>query len=551
MSKKDLKMTLPVVLVIDDVFGRNGEEWRAFLAKSGLLPGSEEILAEARLISGQICDRNVYRNDYKVIKQAIEDIQGECRLSMVLLDCNFFSGRVDHAGQPKGKAGDESFGLKVRSHLQKDFPDLPVVMLTDLDHDSIGEVRPYVSKNYISSELMRLTLLEHAMLSKGQIKRLLDLGPEAIAEDPSTVEVFIKARRYAGKGSPILLLGDTGVGKEIVASYIVNCSDRKDKPFVKVNIASLSKNIIESELFGYKQGAFTDATSDRPGYFETANGGTLFLDEIGDMPVETQAKVLRVLQERKVTRVGDTEERPADFRLICATWRDLDYQVQLGEFRQDLLYRIKVLPIRIPSLAERRQDIKALVKAFLSAQTTDGWTPRISDTAMALLESHTYDGNIRELKNIVQRLVAEATPGEIVGVDQVSQILDGQRVELPTRPGEYQTIGELISHLKQVQVFAGDESVKGCKPLLEQALNDLLRKALAASLECCRNGLTKEFNIQQSMRYLTGNQNLGGVEPGRVLNEILGHPKSAKITKEERAQELEALVEWWMALNQS
>ncbi|WP_064201963.1 sigma 54-interacting transcriptional regulator [Brevibacillus brevis] len=219
------------------------------------------------------------------------------------------------------------------------------------------------------------------------------------------------ARIAAQSLSNTLLLGETGCGKEVLARAIHSSSSRKDGPFLAVNIAALPRELIASELFGYAEGAFTGAKKGgQPGKFEAANGGTLFLDEIGEMSLELQVLLLRVLEERKVTRLGSHEEKPLDIRVIAATNRSIEEDVQNGLFRADLYYRLNILQIRIPPLRERKEDIAALANEFLQllhAQYTGGPTG-ICESALAILQQHSWPGNIRELRNIVERAFLHA-----------------------------------------------------------------------------------------------------------------------------------------------
>ncbi|OUQ87295.1 sigma-54-dependent Fis family transcriptional regulator [Brevibacillus brevis] len=219
------------------------------------------------------------------------------------------------------------------------------------------------------------------------------------------------ARIAAQSLSNTLLLGETGCGKEVLARAIHSSSSRKDGPFLAVNIAALPRELIASELFGYAEGAFTGAKKGgQPGKFEAANGGTLFLDEIGEMSLELQVLLLRVLEERKVTRLGSHEEKPLDIRVIAATNRSIEEDVQNGLFRADLYYRLNILQIRIPPLRERKEDIAALANEFLQLLHTQyaGGPTGICESALAILQQHSWPGNIRELRNIVERAFLHA-----------------------------------------------------------------------------------------------------------------------------------------------
>jgi len=219
--------------------------------------------------------------------------------------------------------------------------------------------------------------------------------------------VYDQIAQVSKSATSVLIQGDTGTGKELVAAAIHYNSDRADKPFVKAHCAALPENIIESELFGHVKGAFTGATADRKGRFELAHGGTLFLDEIGEIPPSIQIKLLRVLQEKEFERVGDTQTVKVNVRLIAATNRDLQSMAAEGNFREDLFYRLNVFPIFVPPLHKRRSDILLLVDHFLAKYSKEAGKPvtRISSAAIDMLHSYHWPGNVRELENIIERAV--------------------------------------------------------------------------------------------------------------------------------------------------
>jgi DNA-binding NtrC family response regulator len=212
--------------------------------------------------------------------------------------------------------------------------------------------------------------------------------------------------RVAPTESRVLITGQNGTGKELVARWIHEKSNRSDGPIVEVNCAAIPSELIESELFGHKKGSFTGAIADKPGKFESANGGTLFLDEIGDMSNDAQAKVLRALQESKITRVGDNKEIKVDVRVLAATNKDLREEIAAGRFREDLYHRLAVIVVRVPSLNERREDIPLLLEHFNRRIADDyGHSPKqFTPEAMKALQEYNWTGNIRELANVIERL---------------------------------------------------------------------------------------------------------------------------------------------------
>jgi two-component system response regulator PilR (NtrC family) len=217
-------------------------------------------------------------------------------------------------------------------------------------------------------------------------------------------EVYTLIEKVAVSNANVLILGESGTGKELAAKAIHYNSPRKEKPFVAVNCGAIPENLMESELFGHKKGSFTGAIADRPGLFEQAQGGTLFLDEIGEIPLQLQTKLLRVLQEREFRRVGGTEERRTDVRIVAASNRELEAQVKEGTFREDLFYRINVVQIRMPSLRERPEDVPLLVEHFYKKFGRSSSAGEIiSGEAMKTLLAYPFPGNVRELENLVER----------------------------------------------------------------------------------------------------------------------------------------------------
>jgi transcriptional regulator with GAF, ATPase, and Fis domain len=233
-------------------------------------------------------------------------------------------------------------------------------------------------------------------------------------------EVLTQVELVAPADSTVLLVGETGTGKERIARALHEQSRRSGRPFVAVNCAALPETLVESELFGYEKGAFTGAISRKPGKFELADLGTLFLDEIGDLPEQAQAKLLRVLQEREVQRVGGTRPVPVNVRLISATNQDLASGIRSGRFRQDLFYRLSVFPIRVPSLRERQEDIPLLVGDFIHkfADRLHKPVPKLADDVLDRLMNYDWPGNIRELQNVIERAVILAR-GEVIGSELI------------------------------------------------------------------------------------------------------------------------------------
>jgi two-component system response regulator AtoC len=226
-------------------------------------------------------------------------------------------------------------------------------------------------------------------------------------------------QRSAATAATVLIRGETGTGKELVARAIHEQSARRAKPLVKLNCAALPETLLESELFGHEKGAFTGAVARKAGRVELAAGGTLFLDEIGDVPLSTQVKLLRLLQEREIERVGGVETIRVDLRFIAATHRPLEQMLEAGEFREDLFYRLNVIPIEVPPLRERRSDVSLLVRHFASALALSHQlpAPEVEPAALELLVAAPWPGNVRQLVNLIERLVVLAESPRILAVD--------------------------------------------------------------------------------------------------------------------------------------
>ena len=257
--------------------------------------------------------------------------------------------------------------------------------------------------------------LEHENLYLQEECRAEGAFADIIGESPAVRAVLASVRAVAGTDSTVLVTGETGTGKELVVRAIHGLSGRKNKILVKVNCAALPGGVIESELFGHEKGAFTGALARRIGRFELANGGTLFLDEVGDLPLELQAKLLRVLQDGEFQRVGGTQTIKVNVRLITATNRELNHAVAEGRFRADLFYRLNVFPIEIPPLRDRREDIPRLTRhvAMLYASKMGKRLERINEHVLARLEAYDWPGNVRELQNVIERAVIRSTNGRL------------------------------------------------------------------------------------------------------------------------------------------
>ncbi len=350
-------------------------------------------------------------------------------------------------------------GLGLLQFSRRSDPDRPVIVMTaygaiDTAVDSIRQgAYHYLTKPFKLEELAiflgraleaRSVRAEAAALKTTLRERYAVANVVALSVAMRTALDVVE--RVARTDAPVLLTGETGTGKGLLARIIHAQSPRAAKPFVSVNCAALPEALLESELFGHVKGAFTGATQDRPGLFAEAEGGTVFLDEMGEMPAALQAKLLHVLEAKAVRPVGSSRERPLDVRIIAATHRDLRARVKTGEFREDLLYRLDVVPIEVPSLRQRRDDLPVLVEHFLEqARARHPGSPvqRLSPKAADALARHEWPGNVRELQHVIERLVVLGRNAEVQVDELPATVLAQSGSGAPTFGGDVLPVREL------------------------------------------------------------------------------------------------------------
>jgi DNA-binding NtrC family response regulator len=304
-------------------------------------------------------------------------------------------------------------GLTLLNELLKVDPSIIVVMMTA--HGSVESVKEALrggAFDYLEKPVDRDQLLKVVQNALGQLNRIDD---EIIGQSEEMERVKKMICKVAGSSSTVMIRGDSGVGKERVARAIHKASPRADAVFQAVNCAAINENLIESELFGHEKGSFTGAHTQKKGQFETADQGTLFLDEIGDLNISMQAKILRALQEREIMRVGGTRPIKVDVRVITATNRDLEAMVKDGRFREDLYYRLNIIPIVIPPLRNRRDDIPALVDFFIAKHVAGSHRPirGLTPGARNLIMSYSWPGNVRQLESAIERAILLCEGNEI------------------------------------------------------------------------------------------------------------------------------------------
>jgi DNA-binding NtrC family response regulator len=332
----------------------------------------------------------------------------------------------------------------------------------------------YITKpvNFEELKLIVSKAVEKSRLVRGKYK-----FDNIIGNSPAIQQVFARMEKILVTDSTVLILGESGTGKELVARAIHFNGPRKEKPFIAINCGAIPADLLESELFGHMRGSFTGAVADKPGKFELANKGTIFLDEIGTMPQQLQMKLLRVLQEEEVERVGSTSRTKLDVRVISATNADLDDRVRRGEFREDLYYRLNVIPIHLPPLRDRREDIPLLAKHFLRKICIDMRRPvlEITPEAVRALEAYEWPGNVREMENVIERAVAltdseiidrQDLPSQIGGVSQENSHFPTMRI-----PGDGIDLAETIALIEKALIKQAMEKSSNIKARAASLLN--------------------------------------------------------------------------------
>ena len=344
-------------------------------------------------------------------------------------------------------------GLRVVEHINQRGLDVPVAVIT-----AYGSAENAVAalKAGAFDYLAKPVALEQLRALVKQALKVPDPAKPAasyqlLGESPAMEQVRSMIERLAKSQAPVYINGESGSGKELAARMIHRGGPRAELPFIAVNCGAIPENLMESEFFGYKKGAFTGAEGDRDGFFQAANGGTLFLDEVADLPLAMQVKLLRAIQEKKVRKVGSTQEEPVDVRLISATHKNLNTLVESGEFRQDLFYRLHVIELSMPPLREMREDIPVIAQAIL-ARLARGAPARLHADAVSALEKYPFPGNVRELENILERGLSLAVdPQHIVAEDlHLTPVAD--ETDAPIPPGEKWPLQDYLDRVERAAI---------------------------------------------------------------------------------------------------
>lgn len=413
-------------------------------------------------------------------------------------------------------------GLELLQAVKVFDPGLPVIVITA--HGSVDTAVSalkngafdYITKPFDKDELKLAVQKAAAARTTGR-NRLHDTGDakgrfQIIGQSPRMHELYTMIEKVAATPSTVLITGESGTGKELVASALHENSLRKGKSFIKVNCAAIPKDLLESEFFGYEQGAFTGAVSSKPGRFELADGGTLFLDEIAEISNEMQVKLLRALQEGEFERVGGVRTIRVDIRLVAATNRDLAKEIEQNNFREDLYYRLNVVPIALPPLRDRREDIPLLVTAFLEKynKRLGKHFTRITPEALDILGAYHWPGNIRELENVIERTLLFADGTVIEAVDlpehlrQIKESRDGGTTG-PMAPNQNQLGASVFPVARSTsqpdaQRIPLDTGSASMKDIVRQATSELEKDLILQALEETSGNVTRAAHLLQISR---------------------------------------------------
>jgi two-component system NtrC family response regulator len=358
-------------------------------------------------------------------------------------------------------------GLEVLESVKKINPEVSFVILTAYGtiENAVKAMRlgafDYISKPVDLDELDLMieriienkNLKSEIQLLKNQLQTKFKID-SFISHSPKMEEVLSFAARAADSKATVLITGESGTGKEVLAKSIHYVSPRKDKPFIAVNIPALPETLLESELFGHEKGAFTGAEKSKKGRFELADGGTIFLDEIGDIPINLQVKLLRVLQEHQIERVGSTEYIKIDVRIIAATHQNLETKIKDGSFREDLFYRLNIVSLNIPPLRERKEDIIPLIEHFVEKYSRENNKEKLSLSreAVDLLIKYNFPGNVRELENIIERAVVLCR-SKVITVNDLPNIVTGFKAEKEIAANENTSLIEQVEELEKKLIY--------------------------------------------------------------------------------------------------
>ncbi|MFH7042214.1 sigma 54-interacting transcriptional regulator [Paucibacter sp. JuS9] len=524
------------ILVIDDQFGR--EPSMQQMLESTLL----DFPARLHYCTGQVEADGERRNDLGVAVAAVGD---DNRWSLVLLDMHFDSGPIATDGLPQGTLGDDRFGIRLEQELLRCFPALPLVRFTsshERELDVGGPPRPFLSKLQAKAADLRLTLLDHGRLTPEQRRLLLKIPDDTVVSSPELFKVYTEAMRLARTDDSVLILGESGSGKEHVARYLHAVSAHASQPFVAVNLGSIPPTLVETELFGAVRGAYTGATT-RTGKFAQAAGGTLFLDELAAMPLDKQPVLLRVLEERRFTPVGSDRSVEVACNVIAASQDQLDGIAAAERLRSDLLARFHHT-IRVPPLRDRPEDIDAILAHELqAAQQSQGKQGMVVDPMVARgLRGQPLLRNARDVLAVIRRAVALRPNNSVIRWEHLAL------EPTPTLPDEVRAPAD-ASHA--TASLTDDHPGSWCERLPLRgaltAIDDLVfrmkvQTALRA-LRHCRHPVSGKIRVLPAMQLLMDDPRLTSMAAKRLLNQALGHASTRPLDSDELVRMIKMSVE--------
>jgi len=389
-------------------------------------------------------------------------------------------------------------GMEVLRAVNSSNPDVPVIIITA--HGTVDSAVEaiklgafdYITKPFDQAEIQSVIAKAARTHDIAQRNARVDGRARAaiVGESPQMQEIFKIIEKVADTPSTVLITGESGTGKELIATALHEGSSRRSKPLIRINCAAIPKDLMESELFGYERGAFTGAVTSKPGRFELADGGTLFLDEIAEIPVEMQVKILRALQESEFERVGGIKTTRVDVRLIAATNRDLELEIEAGRFRKDLYYRLAVVPIVLPALRERQSDIPMLTRHFIEKynRKLNKKIEGISEEALSRLQAYPWPGNIRELENLMERVLLFADGPTIGTKDLPDHIRQGAAQAAAPTPGAIAAPAD------------GAPVETGLKDIVRMKSAELEKDLIAKALEETGGNVTRAARLLQISR---------------------------------------------------
>lgn len=558
-------MTQINIFLVDDQWASNrGLLQAAFAGVQSVVVATEQAgvdgtRAASRLVlhsfRGQTHQAAALCNDAEATVRQLQTVVRDCELSLVLLDMRFDSGPLDSRGRPTGLPGDESFGKVIYRAIEEAFPKLPIVFLSTYGQAEIGdETLPYLSKEDITDHSLAVCLLRHGKLTNEQRRGLMHMDTEVVASEISW-RAYNAAFEVAPLQLPVMITGETGTGKEVLARYIHRCSANANGPFVAVNVNAVPKDLFEAMFFGHTRGSFTGASEDRPGYFEQADGGTLFLDEVGDLPLDLQVKLLRVLESKAVKRLGARQEIQVDVRLVSATNR-VDANGFIQGLREDFKFRLCGLSIHLSPLRERGEDVLPLAEMMLEMAMREYGKSGIGfgPSCIAYLESAPLPGNARELRQSIFSAVARTGNRALVtaamldlrnGISAVQQPAVNGDVTHDQFRGNDHLVKALVdrdapSSLdmwleagRQLPTPIDYEALIGSKSRLDDLYANLNRRLAAAALRATRNAVTGEYYATAAAQLLFDDSSLRGNVPSRRLATMLNFTQDRKFSNDE------------------